>query len=237
MLVRALHKWDLTPAEARALQERLSSRVVRRNELHALHTVAGVDISTAQGRAHAAIVILRFPELEPIDSAEADLPLTFPYVPGLLAFREAPAILAAAALLRTAPDLFIVDGHGLAHPRRMGIASHVGLFLDRPTIGCAKSRLCGETRYLGRVSGDCTALVDAGEVVGVALRTRTDVEPVYVSIGHKVDLPTAIYYVLRCCWGYRIPEPTRWAHQVAGGAKLPTTAEGTARGATPTKPA
>jgi deoxyribonuclease V len=218
---RVLHRWDLTPAEAIAVQQSLRSQVVTHNELGQVRTVAGVDISTAGQRAHAAIVVLRFPELEPLEAAQADLPLTFPYVPGLLAFREAPAILAAAERLQSEPDLFILDGQGLAHPRRMGIASHVGLILDKPSIGCAKSLLCGRCEQVGPAVGDHSEIVDKGEVIGAALRTREGMSPVYVSIGHKVDLVTAISYVLRCCQGYRLPEPTRWAHQVAGGAKLP----------------
>ena len=221
MQVRALHNWDLSPAEARVLQDRLRARVIRCSQLEGLRSVAGVDISTAQACAHAAIVALRFPELEPIETVEAELPLSFPYVPGLLAFREAPAILAAAGLLRRAPDLFIIDGHGLAHPRRMGLACHVGLFLDRPTIGCAKSLLCGETRYLGPSPGDCAAILDDRDTIGAAVRTKRGAEPVYVSIGHKVDLATAISCVLRCCVNHRLPEPTRWAHRIAGGEQLP----------------
>jgi deoxyribonuclease V len=222
MQVRALHRWDLPPAEAVAVQERLRGQIVTRNELGQVRTVAGVDISTAKGRARAAIVVLRFPELEPLEAAEADLPLTFPYIPGLLAFREAPAILAAVQGLRIEPDLFMLDGQGLAHPRRMGIASHVGLILDKPSIGCAKSLLCGHCEQVGGVVGDYGEIVDKGEVIGAAVRTREGTQPVYVSIGHKVDLPSAISYVLRCCGGYRIPEPTRWAHRVAGGAQLPS---------------
>jgi len=221
MQVRALHRWDLPPAEAVVVQQSLRGQVVTRNELGPVHTVAGVDISTAAGRAHAAIVVLRFPELEPLEAAEADLPLTFPYVPGLLAFREAPAILAAAQTLRVEPDLFILDGHGWAHPRRMGIASHLGVILDKPSIGCAKSMLCGQCESVGAAAGQHAEIVDKGEVIGAAVRTREGTQPVYVSIGHKVDLPTAISYVLRCCNGYRLPEPTRWAHRVAGGAPLP----------------
>jgi deoxyribonuclease V len=186
--------------------------------------VAGVDISTAQACAHAAIVTLRFPELDPIEAVEAELPLSFPYVPGLLAFREAPAVLAAAGLLRRAPDLFIIDGHGLAHPRRMGLACHIGLFLDRPTIGCAKSLLCGQVRYLGPSVGDCAEILDDRDTIGAAVRTRRETEPVYVSIGHKVDLATAISWVLRCCASHRLPEPTRWAHRIAGGEQLPGSA-------------
>jgi deoxyribonuclease V len=221
MEVRTLHRWDLPPAEAIAVQQRLRGQVVTRSELGPVRTVAGVDISTARERAHAAIVVLRFPELEPLEAAEADLPLTFPYIPGLLAFREAPAILAAVQRLRSEPDLFMLDGQGLAHPRRMGIASHVGVILDKPSIGCAKSLLCGHCRQVGEAAGEHAEIMDKGEVIGAAVRTRTGTEPVYVSIGHRIDLPTAISYVLRCCGGYRIPEPTRWAHRVAGGAHLP----------------
>jgi deoxyribonuclease V len=226
MEVRALHRWDLPPAEAVAAQQGLRSQVVTHNELGQIRTVAGVDISTARERAHAAIVVLRFPELQPLEAAEADLPLTFPYIPGLLAFREAPAILAAAQRLDIEPDLFVLDGQGLAHPRRMGLASHVGVILDKPSIGCAKSLLCGHCGQVGAEAGEYAEIVDKDEVIGAAVRTRTGTQPVYVSIGHKIDLSTAISYVLRCCGGYRVPEPTRWAHRVAGGAKLPGTFAG-----------
>lgn len=222
MHVRALHRWNLLPAEAIAVQQSLRDQLVTCNELRRVRAVAGVDISTARGRAHAAVVVLRFPELEPLEAAEADLPLTFPYIPGLLAFREAPAILAAVQGLHIEPDLFIFDGQGLAHPRRMGIASHVGLILDKPSIGCAKSLLCGHCEPLGPAVGDYAELMDKGEVIGAAVRTREGTKSVYVSIGHKVDLATAVSYVLRCCRGYRLPETTRWAHRVAGGAKLPS---------------
>lgn len=221
MKVRALHSWDLPPAQAIAVQQMLRRQVVTRGELPEVRTVAGVDISTAAERAHAAIVVLRFPELEPLEAAQADLPLTFPYVPGLLAFREAPAILAAVQGLRIEPDLFIFDGHGRAHPRRMGIASHVGVILDKPSIGCAKSLLCGQCEPLGAAAGEFAQIIDKGEIIGAAVRTCDGRRPVYVSIGHKIDLPTAISYVLRCCKGYRLPEPARRAHRVAGGAELP----------------
>lgn len=221
MQIRALHRWDLTPAEAMAVQQNLRPKVVTHNEIGQVRTVAGVDISTAGKHAHAAIVVLSFPTLEPLEAAEADLPLTFPYIPGLLAFREAPAILAAMERLHLEPDLFLLDGQGWAHPRRMGIACHVGVIIDKPSIGCAKSLLCGHHGMVGPHVGDYSEIQDRGEVIGVALRTREDTTPVYVSIGHKVDLPTAISYVLHCCSGYRLPEPIRWAHRVAGGEKLP----------------
>ena len=221
MKVPVLHKWDLSPAEAIAVQQKLRVMVVTRNELSQVHTVAGVDISTTGQRAHAAIVVLNFPHLQPLEAAQAELPLVFPYIPGLLAFREAPAILAAVERLPIEPDLFIVDGQGLAHPRRMGIASHIGVIIDKPSIGCAKSLLCGQHGPVGPKVGDYSEIDDHGEVIGVALRTREGTKPVYVSIGHKIDLATAVSYVLQCVKGYRLPEPIRWAHQVAGGAKLP----------------
>jgi len=221
MLVRSLHKWDLSPAEAMAVQNSLRAQVVTRNELGTVRTVAGVDISTKSGRAHAAIAVLSFPELQALEAAEADLPLSFPYVPGLLAFREGPAILAALAGLHVEPDLFVFDGHGLAHPRRLGIACHMGVILDRPSIGCAKSLLCGQHGPVGPHVGDHSDIRDQGQVIGAALRTREGVQPVYISVGHRVDLATAISYAQRCCQGYRLPEPTRWAHRVAGGECLP----------------
>jgi deoxyribonuclease V len=142
--------------------------------------------------------------------------VTFPYVPGLLSFREGPAVLDALDKLKSPPDLLIFDGHGLAHPRRFGLACHLGLLVDIPAIGCAKSRLCGQYEEPGPHRGDTMPLIDKGEVVGAAVRTRAGVKPVFVSIGHRVDLPTSIHYVLACCRGYRLPETTRWAHRLAG---------------------
>ena len=221
MRARALHAWDLSPAEARTLQQRLRAQIVTEGHLVGAQTVAGVDISTLRDRAHAAVVVLRLSDLRPVEAVEAEVPLTFPYVPGLLAFREGPAILAALERLRIEPDVLFFDGQGLAHPRRMGIASHMGLILDRPSIGCAKSLLCGAHGPVGPEVGDRSEIHHQDEVVGAAVRTRAGCRPVYVSIGHKVDLPTAISCVLRCTAGFRLPEPTRWAHRVAGGAKLP----------------
>jgi deoxyribonuclease V len=175
-----------------------------------------VDVAVREEIARAAVVVLRYPDLTPIETALAELPVAFPYIPGLLSFREAPAILAACAKLTTAPDLFIFDGQGTAHPRRLGIARHVGLFLDRPSIGCAKSRLCGEHGELPSHAGAWAPLTDAGEIIGAVVRTREEVRPVYVSPGHRVDLATAIRHVLACCRGYRLPEPCRLAHQAAG---------------------
>jgi len=221
MKVPSLHRWDLPPKEAMEVQQSLLAKLVQHNELSQVRTVAGVDMGIAGDQAHAAIVVLSFPDLKPVEAAQAEAPLDFPYIPGLLAFREGPAILAAAERLQIEPDLFIFDGQGLAHPRRMGIASHIGVILDKPSIGCAKSRLCGEHGQVGPNVGDYAELHHQGQVIGAVLRTREGVKPVFISIGHKVALPTAIDYVLRCGAGYRLPEPTRWAHRVASGGELP----------------
>jgi deoxyribonuclease V len=149
------------------------------------------------------------------------MPVSFPYVPGLLAFREGPIVLAALERLAERPDVLIFDAQGLAHPRRMGLATHLGILLDVPSVGCAKSRLCGKETEPGEEKGSWTPLLDRGEVIGAVVRTRSRVRPVYVSVGHRVDLETAVSLVLSCATKYRLPEPTRWAHRVAGGETLP----------------
>ena len=216
-------RWDWTPAEAIEKQRELAQRVIKQDQLGEIHRVAGVDVGfEGEGNktSRAAVVVLRFPELTPVDYAIARLPVTFPYIPGLLAFREVPVILRALEQLETTPDVFIVDGQGLAHPRRMGIACHLGVLLDWPTIGCAKSILVGKAAEPENRAGAWTPMMSGGEVVGAALRTRTKTKPVYVSIGHRVSLERAVDLVLRCCKGYRIPETTRWAHRAAGGEKI-----------------
>jgi deoxyribonuclease V len=167
--------------------------------------------------AQAAVVVLSYPELRLVAVELAQGRLELPYIPGLLSFRESPLILTACQRLSVIPDLFMIDGQGIAHPRRMGIASHLGLLLDTPTIGCAKSRLCGRNTEPADEFGSYAEVIDRGEVIGVALRTKTGVKPVYVSTGHKISLQNAIYWVLNCCRGYRLPEPTRLAHLAAGG--------------------
>ncbi len=214
------HSWDLSPAEASTLQQQLATQVVREAKLGAVTTVAGVDASFGGGLARAAVVVLSYPGLQVIESAIAVRPVTFPYVPGLLSFREGPAVLDALDKLKLKPDLLIFDGHGLAHPRRFGLACHMGLWLDLPSIGCAKSRLWGQYEEPGPYRGDYTPLIDH-EVIGAAVRTRAGVKPVFVSIGHRIDLPTSIHYVLTCCRGYRLPETTRWAHRLAGASGSP----------------
>jgi len=222
--VKLSHSWDLTPPEASKLQNELAAGVERQPRLGPVRHVAGIDVSVRDDVASAAVVILDFEGLAPVGYAIAARPVTFPYVPGLLAFREGPVVLDALEQVTTIPDLLIFDGHGLAHPRRLGIASHIGLLVDVPAIGCAKSRLCGQHDEPGNEPGDYSYLVDRGEIVGAVLRTRRGVKPVYVSIGHRVDLATSIHYVLACCRGYRLPETTRWAHRVAGGDLPPVQA-------------
>ncbi len=218
------HSWDLSPKEASVLQGELAAQVERQPRLPPVRRVAGVDVSVRGAVARAAVVVLDFETLTPVDYAIATRPAGFPYVPGLLAFREGPVILEALKQLRTTPELLIFDGHGLAHPRRLGIASHIGVLVNLPAVGCAKSRLCGQHDEPGHESGTHVPLLDRGEVIGAVLRTRQNVKPVYVSIGHRVDLATSIQYVLACCRGYRLPEPTRWAHRVAGGEVPPVQA-------------
>ncbi len=216
-------RWDVTPQEAMRIQTELAARVVEQDQLGEVHRVAGVDVgfegeNNSMGRA--AVVVLKFPELVPLDYAVARLPVTFPYIPGLLAFREIPVVLQALENLRTQPDVIIVDGHGRAHPRRLGIASHLGVLLDCVTIGCAKSILCGVARDPENRIGAWSPLMDRDETVGAAVRMRVNTTPVYVSIGHRISLGRAIEMVLRCGRGYRLPETTRYAHRVAGGEKL-----------------
>jgi len=220
MKVSNLHSWQVSPAQALDLQLRLASQVSRRNEVSSPRLIAGVDISVnrEQGVASGAIVVLNYPELRLVETKVVSGKVDFPYVPGLLSFREAPLTLAACERLTLTPDLILVDGQGIAHPRRMGLASHLGLFLNTPTIGCAKSRLCGSHKQLGDEPGSYSEVVDGGETIGVALRTKLGTKPIYVSIGHRVDLEAAIYWVLECCRGYRLPEPCRLAHLAAGGS-------------------
>jgi deoxyribonuclease V len=215
--IRALHGWDLTPKEAMALQEELRGHVIREDRIGTVRRVAGVDVGFEQDGnvTRAAVAVLSFPGLELQDSALARETTRFPYVPGLLSFREAPAVLEAFSRLRRAPDLLLYDGQGIAHPRRCGIASHVGLLLDLPYIGVAKTRLIGEHGRAPAAKGSWTPLTDGGEVIGAVLRTRTGVKPLFVSIGHRVSLETAVHYVMACVTRYRLPETTRWAHHLA----------------------
>jgi deoxyribonuclease V len=208
--------WDLSPAEAQEEQLRLRDRVrIEPLEVDSLRTIGGSDISFDRGsdRVFAGMVTLRLPELELVERAGVETVARFPYIPGLLSFRESPPLLEAWDRLRDKPDALIVDGHGFAHPRRFGIACHLGLLLGVPTVGCAKSILVGRHDPVGESVGDWQALVDKDEVIGAALRTRLGVTPVYVSVGNRADLESAIAVVLMCGGRTRVPETTRHAHQ------------------------
>jgi deoxyribonuclease V len=163
------------------------------------------------------VVVLRYPEFGIVEVKVVEDKIMFPYIPGLLSFRESPLILAACEKLSNVPDLVLIDGQGIAHPRRFGLASHVGLLLDLPTIGCAKSILCGRHQPVAEEAGSYAELLDKGEIIGAALRTKSGVKPLYVSVGHRIDLASALWWVMKCCLGYRLPEPTRLAHLAAGG--------------------
>ncbi|MGH8501605.1 MAG: deoxyribonuclease V [Gammaproteobacteria bacterium] len=211
------HSWDVTPAQAREIQETLRAHVIREDRFGAVNRVAGVDAGFEDGGTitRAAVVVLSFPELELVEQAVARRPTSFPYVPGLLSFREIPAVLEALAQLKTEPDLLLCDGQGIAHPRRCGFTSHIGLITGRPTIGVAKSLLIGTHGPVPEARGDWTPILHQDEIIGAALRTRIKVRPVYVSIGHKVSLNSAIAYVMRCTTRFRLPETTRKADRLA----------------------
>lgn len=215
-------RWDLSPQEAIALQRELAARVRCEDDFPPPRWIAGVDVSTSRGAedGYAAIVVLRVPELEIVDVAEARMPLPMPYIPGLLSFREVPVALAAYARLKVEPDLIMVDGQGRAHPRRFGIACHLGVLLDKPTIGCAKSILVGTHDDLPPERGSTAPLVHRQEVVGVAVRTKNKVNPVFVSCGHRISMESAVRWVLDCARGYRLPEPTRQAHLASNAFRL-----------------
>ena len=221
--MKPLHDWTLTPEEAAQVQEQLRARLdLTWDGAFRVNTIGGVDLSFPEELAHCAIVVLRFPELTPLEAVTADAPLVFPYIPGLLAFREGPAVLEAWSKLTIKPDLLMFDGQGIAHPRGIGIASQMGLWLVRPAIGVAKSWLYGKHEPVGPKHGDRAALRDNhGNKIGAVLRTRERTNPLYVSPGHLIDVEHAVEFVLASCTGYRLPEPTRWAHKVAGGEKLP----------------
>ena len=214
-----LHDWLVTPSQATSIQQGLAGRLLTKGDLGDVRLVAGVDISVPKSAniARGAVVVMSYPELELLETRTVEREIDFPYIPGLLSFREAPVILDVCAKLTNIPDLILVDGQGMAHPRRLGLASHLGLLWDKPTIGCAKSRLCGEHGSVGTDRGDSAKLIDGEETIGTVLRTRSNVKPLYISAGHRISLEAAVQLVLNCGRGYRLPEPTRLAHQAAGG--------------------
>src|SRR5215216_1666140 len=217
MKVEELHGFDLSPAEARRLQGELAPRVVAGPalDLGGVRYVAGADVSTEGDRAYATVAVLDFPGLSVVEVEGFEARLEFPYVPGLLAFREIPSVAGALMKVETAADAVILDAQGLAHPRRMGLASHIGLFLKVPTVGCAKSVLVGTYEEPKVEKGSTSDLVHRGEVVGRVVRTREGVSPVYVSVGNGIDLESSVELVLACCTKYRLPESTRQAHNAA----------------------
>lgn len=224
MNISPLHPWNLDYASARGLQTELAAKVRHDPFPGPIHTVAGADcaFSRDKKRIAAVVVVLRFPDFELIERADCVLPVRFPYIPGLLSFREAPACLAAAEKLKTTPDVFLIDGQGIAHPRRLGIASHLGLFLNRPTVGCAKSRLIGDYDDPPTARGSSSPLKDGDEILGAVLRTKSSVKSLFVSVGHLCRLDDALRITLQCCTRYRLPEPARLAHQLVTRLRLRT---------------
>lgn len=217
MEINHLHEWNLTQAEAVALQNDFASKLINQPlDVDKVKLVAGVDVSVKNDISQAAVVVLTFPELEVIEVVRSSMPTPFPYIPGLLTFREGPALETAFAQLEREPDVFIFDGMGQMHPRRMGIGAHLGLWLGRPTVGCGKRRLVGKYDEPGNEKGDYSPLFYKGDQLGVVLRTRANVKPVYISPGHLCDIDSAIELVLRCTPKYRLPEPIRQAHNAAG---------------------
>jgi deoxyribonuclease V len=222
-----MHDWPTTLQEAQAIQQRLRSQVITHDDFGEVRTIAGVDAGyegdpqAGQAIARAAVVVLAYPSLKPLDYMVARRPAPIPYVPGFLSFREAPAVLAALDELRVRPDLLICDGQGIAHPRRLGIATHVGLLAEIPSIGCAKSLLVGRHDPVPDERGAYVPLTHRGEQIGVVLRTRVGVKPVYISVGHRISLPSAIDFVMACVTKYRLPETTRAADGLASHGKIP----------------
>jgi deoxyribonuclease V len=221
MQVHPLHSWNLSPTEAVALQRALAQRVDVRTPLADFELVAGADVSYTRfsNLFYAAVVIVRASDGVLVEVQEAKGEVFFPYVPGLLSFREAPILLEAFAKLQQEPDVVLFDGQGLAHPRRLGLACHVGLWLERPCLGCAKSILTGKHKELGLAAGSLAPLRDRDEALGYAVRTKDKVKPVYVSAGHRIDLASAVRVVLATSRGYRLPEPTRQAHLHVNAAR------------------
>lgn len=214
-----LDGWPQTAAEAIAHQQQLRSQVITEDRLGPVARLAGVDVGFEAGGSitRAAVAVLRWPGLELQEQAIARRPTMFPYIPGLLSFREIPAILEALAQLSTPPDLLLCDGQGIAHPRRLGIACHLGLLADLPSIGVAKSRLVGKHGEVPQERGAWEPLMERREMIGAVLRTRPKTKPLYISSGHRISLTTAIAWVMNCTTRYRLPETTRWAHRLASG--------------------
>ncbi len=222
MRTKDLHKWNLSYAQAAQLQRDLAGKVRFTPLTKAVKLVAGLDCALSRDgqRIIAVVIVLKMPDFGLVETENAARQASFPYIPGLLSFREAPACLAAVRKLKNLPDVFIIDGQGIAHPRKLGLAAHLGLFFERPTVGCAKSRLTGEFDQPAKEKGAFSLLKDNKEVIGAVLRTRTNVKPVFVSVGNRCRLKDAIQIVLASTTGYRLPEPTRLAHQLVTRMRL-----------------
>ena len=207
-----LHSWEVNPKEAIKIQKDLKSNISLKKSFSKIEKIAGADVSYYQNNMIAGVIIFEFPNLKIIESQSFISPVNFPYIPGLLTFREGPSLLEAFKKVKNEPDVILFDGQGIAHPRRMGIATHLGLFLDKPTIGCAKSRLSGKYTSVGEKKGDYALLKEGEEILGAVLRTRREVKPIFISPGHKINLPNSIEIVLKCIIKYRLPLPVREAH-------------------------
>jgi len=218
MHIQHLHPWDVSTQEAIAIQKDLATQLVDDTPLAIanIRFIGGVDVSVKNNVSKAAVVVLTYPRLELVEAVTASQPTPFPYVPGLLTFREGPVLVEAFEQLQQEPDVFLFDGMGRIHPRRTGIATHMGLWLGRPTVGVGKTHFIGEYDPPGVPKGSYSPITDKGEVIGNVLRTRTNVKPVYVSVGHLADLPTATALTLACAPKYRLPNPIRMAHHTAG---------------------
>jgi deoxyribonuclease V len=222
MKIKLLHDWNFNEQQAMELQKQLAFEVIRTDEFdEPVKTVAGIDLGydAKNDTSRAVVVVLSFPGLELIESAEAILPIQFPYYPSLLSFRETPVAIKALEKLNVAPDLILCDGQGIAHPRRFGIACHIGLLTGKPSIGVAKSILVGKFENLGETRGSVAPLISRNEEIGAAVRTKDKTQPVYVSVGHRISLETAVKYVLQCAPKYRLPETTRLADKMASYRK------------------
>lgn len=215
MKIKVLHRWDLPYAEARQLQSELAARIKFTDMRKTPKLIAGIDCAFSKDGKNiaAAVIVMNLPQLEVIEVKTATAEVTYPYIPGLLSFREAPVCIKAVQKIVNTPDLFMIDGQGIAHGRKLGLAAHLGLFFNKPTIGCAKNRLVGKYEEPGKEKGNYSPLIYKGEQVGAVVRTRTNVKPLFISVGNKCTLDFAIKITLACAKKYRLPEPTRIAHQ------------------------
>ena len=217
MHINNIHTWDIPPEQARHIQEQYRQYVIQVDSFESIKIIAGVDVGIVHkdNKVRAAAVLLTYPDLKQIEIRTAISNATFPYIPGLLSFREIPVLLLALEQLTYEPDIIIVDGQGIAHPRRFGLASHLGVLCNKPTIGVAKTRLIGNYQPVPDETGMWQPLIDQNEMIGAVLRTRQGVKPIFVSVGHRISLHSAIQVITSCVKNYRLPEPTRIAHQYA----------------------